>query len=94
MHASRRRPARRPLSRYRFGGSATAFSPLKFQQKMAYFKGKWQVDATRDSRQKPLRMMARSVLLILSLEQRLLSAKTISPVLALPRPAFYLCYDF
>jgi len=24
------------------GGSATAFPPLKFQLKMAYFRGKWQ----------------------------------------------------
>ena len=37
------------LRRYRFGGSATAVPPLKFQQKMAYFKGKWHAAAARDA---------------------------------------------
>jgi len=32
----------------RFGGSANAFPPLKFQQKKAYFRGEWQADAARD----------------------------------------------
>jgi hypothetical protein len=33
----------------RFGGSATALPPLKFQHKKAYFRGKWQADAARDA---------------------------------------------
>jgi hypothetical protein len=48
MDTHRKRARKFGIADTRFGGSVTAFQPIKFQQKIAFFSGKWQADAAWD----------------------------------------------